>query len=173
VAYKQLFIWVEGPDDMRFFNAVIKPLLAEKYDWIGVRSYAERKKEYITAFLKNIPARGDDYIFAADINSAPCITRKKQNLLEIYPTANEEELLIVIQEIESWYLAGLDEESAKNLGLRPLENTDDLTKEMFNDRIPKRFTSRIDFVQEILNYFSVETAKQKNTSFNYFIEKYI
>ncbi len=107
MAYKQLFIWVEGPDDMRFFNAIIKPLFAEKYDWIEVRSYAERKKEYVAAFLKSIQAMGADYIFTADINSAPCITKKKQNLLEIYPNANEAELLIIIQEIESWYLAGL------------------------------------------------------------------
>jgi len=39
--------------------------------------------------------------------------------------------------------------------------------------IPKKFTSRIDFMSEILKKFSIEIAKQKNNSFQYFVEKYM
>jgi hypothetical protein len=79
---------------------------------------------------------------------------------------------VVIKEIESWYLAGLDDRSSKRLGTRYLNTTDNVTKEQFNDLIPKKFDSRIDFMQEILKCFHTETGKQKNTSFRYFLEKY-
>lgn len=50
MAYKRLFIWVEGDDDMRFFSKIIKPILQQSYDWIS------------------------------DINNSPCITAKKQSV---------------------------------------------------------------------------------------------
>ena len=43
--YKKLFIWVEGSDDERFVNKIIKPSLEQKYDMVKVRKYAEWKKE--------------------------------------------------------------------------------------------------------------------------------
>lgn len=32
VAYKQLFVWVEGPDDFEFFARIVRPILSKKYD---------------------------------------------------------------------------------------------------------------------------------------------
>ena len=81
-------------------------------------------------------------------------------------------LIIVVKEIEGWYLAGLDDESCEELGLRPFRSTDDITKEHFNNLIPNKFDSRIDFMIEILKRFSFETAKQKNKSFSYFMLKF-
>ncbi|MDI6767583.1 MAG: hypothetical protein QME52_12240, partial [Bacteroidota bacterium] len=52
------------------------------------------------------------------------------------------------------------------------KDTDDTTKEQFNRLIPEKYDSRIDFMSEILNNFSFKTAKRKNRSFKYFIEKY-
>jgi hypothetical protein len=80
-------------------------------------------------------------------------------------------IFLVIKEIESWYLAGLDRASSRSLKVRYLSNTDDVTKEKFNNSIPKRFDSRIDFMVEILNNFSIKTSMNKNTSFKYFTEK--
>lgn len=83
-----------------------------------------------------------------------------------------DKIIVVIKEIESWYLAGLDDEEYKRFEMHTLSNTDDITKEQFNDLIPKKFDSRIDFLLEILKSFSIEIAKQKNKSFRYFSEKY-
>jgi hypothetical protein len=38
--------------------------------------------------------------------------------------------------------------------------------------IPYRFASKIDFMFEILKFFSVEIAIQKNRSFRFFVRKY-
>ena len=82
------------------------------------------------------------------------------------------QIAIVVKEIESWYLAGLDNKQSKNLKIPILNSTDDITKEKFNQLIPKKFDSKLDFMTESLKCFSIETAKLKNKSFKYFIEKY-
>ena len=82
-----------------------------------------------------------------------------------------DKIVIVIKEIESWYLAGLDEKQCKELGIKSFQETNDITKEQFNSVIPTKYDSRIDFMAEILKRFSIETAKSKNNSFQYFIEK--
>ena len=35
--YRRLFIWVEGTDDERFFNTIVVPRLANRYDHITVQ----------------------------------------------------------------------------------------------------------------------------------------
>ena len=80
--------------------------------------------------------------------------------------------MVIIKEIESWYLAGLDSENSKQLRISFSNATDNLTKEQFNSLILKKFGSRIDLMAEILKYFSIKIAMQRNGSFRYFIEKY-
>lgn len=115
---------------------------------------------------------GADYLYVIDINNSPCVTAKKDEILSKLRNIDKEKIIVVIKEIESWYLAGIDDIKAKKLKIRNLNSTNDITKEKFNSLIPKRFNSRIDFMLEILKDFSIETAKQKNKSFKYFINKY-
>jgi len=113
-----------------------------------------------------------DYIFVADINSVPCVTELKQELTRSYKNLDEDRVVAVIKEIESWYLAGLDDTHAESLNLPKFTTTNDVTKEQFNPLIAKRFNSRIDFMQELLKRFSMTIAERKNSSFSYFVEKY-
>lgn len=172
MTYQRLFIWVEGPDDVRFFNEIIKPIFDKKYDLVEVRPYAKERSEYVSKFVKSIEGMKADYIFITDINSASCITDRKQQLLKTFKNIDQGRTVIVIQEIESWYLAGLDKVQAEKLRLPQLDITDEITKEKFDQLIPKKFDSRIDFMLEILKNFSVDVALQKNHSFKYFIEKF-
>jgi len=172
VGYKRLFIWVEGEDDIRFFNRIIKPVLEEKYNSVEVIKYAKLKGEYKDKFLKSIKAMNAGYIYVTDINDAPCITAKKQKIQNELKNIDEDRIAVVIKEIESWYLAGLDNKESKNLRIRTLSTTDNIVKKQFNSLIPKKFYSRIDFMLEILKYFSIKVAKQKNRSFKYFIRKH-
>lgn len=167
MGYKKLFIWVEGEDDKRFFNFIINLIFGEKYDWIKIIQYAKKKPKWRIDFLKTIIAMKADYIYVADINNAPCVTAKK------YKTRNidKDKIIVVIKEIEGWYLAGLDDINSKRLKISTVTTTDTITKEQFNRLIPKN-ESRIDFMSEILKCFSLGIAIQKNTSFNYFVEKY-
>ena len=52
MGYKSLYIWVEGEDDERFFEKIMKPKLQKKYNFIETIRYAKLKKEKIDNFLK-------------------------------------------------------------------------------------------------------------------------
>ena len=170
--YKLLFIWVEGDDDERLFNKTLAPKFQEKYNAVKIIKYATMKKEKVDSFIESIKAMGADYIYSTDINDSPCVTAKKGKILNRYKNIESDKIIIVVKEIESWYLAGLDSKACKQLKISNFASTDNITKEKFNALIPKKFTSRIDFMSEILKNFSIDMAKQKNNSFRYFVEKY-
>ena len=170
--YKRLFILVEGGDDVRFFDKIIKSGLQKKYNLVEIRPYAALKKEKLDDFLKSIKAMNASYIYVTDINDAPCITAIKQETQNKLRNIDEDRIVVVIKEIESWYISGLTKEAIKEFKIHPFKTTDDITKERFNDLIPKEFDSRIDFMLETLKCFSIEVAKRNNKSFEYFIDKH-
>lgn len=112
-----------------------------------------------------------DYLFFCDVNSAPCVTAKKQQLRQTYQQIETDRVIVVYREVESWYLAGLDQTSCRSLRIRHLPDTNNVTKEQFNQLMPKPVTARAVFLQQILRHFSVEVAKQKNGSFRYLCQK--
>jgi len=166
MSYKELYIWVEGNDDERFFKRIIEPMLQKKYDNIYIIAYSQMKKEKRKSFLKSIKSMGADYIFVTDIDKSPCVTARKEEFEEFKYIIDKGKIVVVVKEIESWYLAGLD---TKKIKIPHFELTDDITKEEFNKLISGN--SRIDSMLKILNNFSIEMAKQRNKSFKYFIEK--
>jgi hypothetical protein len=169
---KRLFILVEGEDDVRFFGRIIKPLLIIHYDTVEIIPYASIKRTKVDNFLKSIRLMNNDYIFVADIDTEPSVRDKKQVLYSHFSHIDGGSIIVVIREIESWYYAGLTNESALSLDVPDLPFTDNLTKEDFNGLIPGKYDSRIDFMFEILKYFSIDTAGKKNHSFRYFAERY-
>ena len=109
----------------------------------------------------------DERFFKAIINPVLEKILRKYRLID-----RNDKIAVVIKEIESWYLAGLSDKDSKELTGKKFKNTNTIIKEQFYNLIPNRFDSRIDFMIEILKHFSVNFAKKKNTSFNYFMEKY-
>ncbi|AEF97005.1 hypothetical protein [Methanotorris igneus] len=175
MTYKLLYVFVEGNDDERFFERVIKPLLEKKYDHVQIIKYAEEKDEKIINWIKSIESMDwADYIYVADINNSPCITRRKEKIKQRYKNVDNNKIIIVIKKIESWYIAGISPELAKKLKIKLTHNIDanTITKEQFNNLIPKN-DSRINFMIEILKHYSIEIARKKNKSFDYFMRKFI
>lgn len=173
--YAVLYIFVEGDDDERFFREILLPTLKKKYNDVKIIKYAQKPKkfEFIEKFIRSIISMGGDYIYVTDINDSPCITAKKQEIQNNLRYINGNKILVVIKEIESWYLAGLDRNSAKRLGIKQIPTTtENVTKEQFINLVPRKFHSRIDFMREILENFSIKTAKEKNKSLEYCVEKY-
>jgi len=174
MAYKRLFVFVEGFDDVKFFEAVLKPHFDNKYDSLQIIKYAGMKIDKRINFLSGIKAMEADYIYVADINSEPCVTNKKAKVKEqLGNSVEQKRMAVAIKEIESWYLAGLTVSRSKNMGIRALGRTDDVTKEKFNQLIPKKYNSRVDFMAELLKRFSVPIAMKKNKSFQYFRRKFV
>ena len=56
---------------------------------------------------------------------------KKKKTQEKHPNIDKDKIIVVIKEIESWYLAGLDNKACKQLKIKNFANTDNITKEKF------------------------------------------
>jgi len=167
---KEIYIWVEGKDDISFFRKIIIPILEKKYQSVKIAPYRRTKKNIIIKLIEAIKSMPADYFFISDIDDDLCATLKKQRLKAIYNNLDQEKIIIVIKEIESWYKAGLDDTKCQQFKIPVHNNTDSLTKEDFYKLTPNNFD--IDhFMLEILECFSIESAVNKNSSFKYFVEK--
>ncbi len=172
--YTRYFIWVEGDDDERFVKRVIKPILDRKYDYVEIISYASMALKKIKSYLESLRAMGARFVYLTDIDSEPCVTAKKGKLRVKRGCIEEERIVVIIKEIESWYFAGLNLESMKEMKIPdPIGDMSYINKEEFHKMIPGRYDSRIDFMSEILKRYSIEMAKKGNSSFKYFMEKHV
>jgi hypothetical protein len=190
LTYRTLYILVEGGDDARFFERVVRPMFEDEFGHVQLWQYSQQEKEKVNTFLDSIrvmQAAGiADLIIVADLDESPCVTDRKERIPSGFrslsagqspgqPTGpfSSTRILIVCREIESWYLAGLNDEECKRLGLTTtIDNTDRISKEQFLDLMPDRFDSKSEFMLEILRVFDHETARSKNSSFRYFMQKY-
>ena len=170
-SYRILVIFVEGQDDTQFVESVLIPLVESSFDHVEVEEYAQKVPSKVNGYISGIKFRqGSDYIFIADFDQGPCITRRKSQLMNQFSSLDSERILIVRREIESWYLAGLNSDSCRDLGIQEPRQTNDLTKEQFDAIIPQRFDNRTDFMVETLNRYDTNTARRKNESFDYAME---
>jgi len=173
MSYKTLYIFVEGNDDEDFFKAIKEKVFKDKYGDIQIVQYAQREKRYLKNYLDSIRSMGADYIFLADLDRFPCVTAKKDKLQEEYPFIERHRIIVVVKEIESWYLAGVDQEKRKKIGIKGSSKiTNDLTKEQFQKLKPKNFVSLSAFREKLLGCFSLQTARENDTSFDYFLRKF-
>ncbi|PKB61243.1 MAG: hypothetical protein BZY79_04930 [SAR202 cluster bacterium Casp-Chloro-G4] len=171
--YKAIYLFLEGNDDITFFHSIVKPLFERLYDSVISWPYRQRSRRHIQKFIKAIDAMGADYVYVGDIDSFPCVTRKKESLMSAQSRLRSERIYVVKREIEGWYIAGASGRFLSAIGA-PAEigsACENRTKEQFNDLIPRRFQSRIDFMQEVLKDYDVKLAADNNPSFRYFLEK--
>lgn len=168
---QQLFLLVEGENEELFCELILKEFFRDRYFDIKVILYSTKKPKEINKKIKQFKTMGHDYILFADMDGSPCVTQRKRKEKRLFSNCDAVNIQVVVQEIEGWYLAGVDDKGLRHLGLSPARSTDTLTKEQFNRLIPATF-GRTAFLVELLNVFSVETAVAKNTSFRYFVQKY-
>lgn len=169
---RRLFILVEGADDVRFFDRIVKPLLEPRYTSVELIAFASLRRGMVSRFLRSLERLGHDYILATDIDAEPSVKAKKRVILERFPDLDLGKVIIVIKEIEGWYLAGIDDDQQLTFDLVPFHSTDNLTKEAFNAQIPGKFTSRIEFMAALLESFSLSSAMAQNRSFEFFARAY-
>jgi hypothetical protein len=171
--YKYMWILVEGENDRRFANGVLLPVLRKQYDFIDTWEYAQEPPKKVIDFVRAMKPMKADCLFLADIDDSPCVTAKKDILMERFAKALEpSDVVVVAKEIESWYLAGVDDNACRGLGITSLSHTDHVTKEQFRRMMPERFNgSVVDFMAEILRRFRVDAAKTKNRSFCYLMKR--
>ena len=168
----RLNVLVEGLDDVRFFERVLVPLLKERYRAVRLVPYACLRRTAVDNLLRGFARLGEAYVIVADIDTAPSVRSKKRVVLARFAEAEPGAIAVVVMEIESWYLAGADDGFLAGSGLAPPPSTDDLTKEGFNALIPRRYVSRVGFMLDLLNGYSLERGAERNRSLGFFLSRF-
>lgn len=108
-----------------------------------------------------------------DIDASPCVTARKQQIKkQKLGTLDDFRILVVKKEIESWYLAGLDEECCRRLRLPLGYETETITKQQFKQLLSgSKLGCTINCMIEMLKNYNLTTAKSRNGSFDYFHRK--
>lgn len=158
------YIFVEGAKDEAFFNRICGQ------EFIKLIPYAKKKKEYVDNYIKSIKNMPDsNYILIADTD-----TKEKSlaqgEILDTFKQCDIDHLSMVICEIESWLVAGLDSKTCQKNKIRYERNTEGITKETFNNYFPEE--EPYGKIIELLAYFKSMEAITRNQSFKEFYEKY-
>jgi len=179
--YKILFILVEGYDDELFFTDLIKPKLIQKFDAVILKQHAGGSKHWIKDIVRGeIMGKGGHYIYIIDREEFDCVSLKLHKTLEKRQYLEKNKIMVVVIEIESWFLALLNEEDCNSLGFKEYYNsTDNINKEEFKSIMPNHYKTRQDCFVDILRHISrkkeeaIKEAKKKNASFNYFMTRFL
>ena len=167
--YRRLFIFVEGDDDARFAKQLLVPALLARWDHVRTIRYARKKDkwEWVSRCIAGIRSMRADYWLLADRNSEPCVSAAKSRIKNAIRGLDPARALVVAPEIEAWYAAGVPARHQKRLGLERTGRTVELTKEQFEQLIPKRYTSAADWKVDVLKVFAIREARKRNGSFAY------
>jgi len=167
-----LYIFVEGVDDERFVEKIIKKKLVSRYQSIIIKQYSQENKPYIRKLLDSIKSKGADYLFLADLDHEPCISNRKDKIMREKNYLTLDRIFVVCKEIESWYLAGINQADSKRQKIKYFDNTDNIFKEEFERMIPQK-DSKLNVKLELLKCFKDDIATSKNQSYKYFYSKII
>ncbi len=168
----RLNVLVEGSDDVRFFERVLVPVLAKRYGSVRLVPYACLRHTAVDRLLRSFARLGEPYVIVADIDTEPSVRAKKRVVLGRFEEAESSAIAVVVMEIESWYLAGADDAILAGAGLSPLSSTDGITKEAFNAMIPRRYLSRVGFMLDLLEGYSLERGAGRNRSLAFFLHRF-
>ena len=171
--YKKLFLFIEGDDDERYFKHILLDLFKKKVNEIQLWKYTKKTNEKRKKFINTINSVDFwDYICFGDYDSSTCITMKKENIIKHLNNVIKNKIIIVIEEIESWYLAGVDNDFLREIGCQKLMDCPSIyiTKEIFNNIIPPKMP-RINFMKKILDNYDIDKAIKNNKSLKYLFRK--
>ncbi len=177
---REIYIFVEGVDDKRFFERIVRPqiLKHKKYEKFRTHQWRRKKEDSVNNLIIKFLEKECRVVFVRDydkiskgkehINSN--ISRLKEETMQKYKIKSKDDIFIVRYEIESWYLAGAKKNFLKKYDINPIDNTININKKEFYNLKPRGMT-KTEFLIEIIENFDVKRAKKKNSSFEYFLER--
>lgn len=167
----QLIFFVEGYRDELLIKYVAEHVFEVNVKII-IKKYANEKIDKIDKYLKFLNKNSYRYFLLADFdsNSHPCITNRKSSLSKKFKNLDPKYVIIVKEEIESWYLAGTVNvlKKKKNIKYKGIEK---ISKEVFYKNFKPNNMTEIEFLTSLLQKFSIEEAKKQSVTFNYLIDR--
>lgn len=152
------FVFVEGYYDTIFIETILIPHILENNPMnIIPIPYQQKTDKKINKDIKTYSFQ--DYLFLTDLDSHtyPCITSRKEERKKEYNNLDCSKIIIVKEEIESWFLAGIDSSLKQFKNWKIPENTETITKEDFDLMLKKNsVNSKIEFIKEIAKHYNFD-----------------
>jgi hypothetical protein len=115
--YSLLFLYLEGDDDERFFKQILLDRFQELYSEIKIWKYARKTDIQRKRFIDTVNKVDNwTYFCFRDFDSNTCVTNKKENIKNKFERIEIANVFIIIEEIESWYLAGINNDFLRSIG---------------------------------------------------------
>jgi hypothetical protein len=180
---KKLYLFVEGEWDKVFFEIFLHKHLNEMYGFEEIRYFMFAEDKDVREQLRvMIEQKNINFLLCPDLDfqfdelmRLKKIKKLAEDVFKVETERLEHKTFVIVQMIESWYLAGFNEDFCKKHGIDFFKNTEDTTKGTFIQmakklkKAPIRF--RDDLTKVYCNHFSIEEAKERNESFRKFLEK--
>jgi hypothetical protein len=163
---------IEGPDDEAFILEVVRPAVFSDFNF-DFYHHAKKDNRALRQYIRNHRNIGfDTYLFLHDHDKPLiCNTNRKSQLLLKYPGVDAARLVLVVIEIESWYIAGVDIRLIPK-GRRWTTNIEKVNKDKFS-AIGKAngFGNTAAFRRFCLDNYDLELALSKSPSLRYLVGK--
>lgn len=172
---KNLFVFVEGKEDILFVKNVLHNIFIKHSINVIPIPYQKTRSHDVKNHIKASIAKNQDYLLLSDLDSHtyPCITsRKDQRINELDGEITPDKIIIVVEELESWCLAGIDTTIDEYADFIVPESTDDITKEDFDEILSNTSFNKNKLLNFLSFNYSVDLAVKRNKSFKYLLEKY-
>ena len=174
---KRLAILVEGNRDEDFISWIVKPIMMGlgKYRDVITYKFQRIPKHINEGYIEAVISMNDDVLCLTDIKGFQRKDHKKEQVQRDHiGNIGDDKVIVVIKEIESWYLAGASKLCCRRLRIGYYDRTDNVDKNKFHEIIAHtKFKPRWVCCLEMLRNYDVTQAKQRNKSFNCFHENYL
>lgn len=163
-----LYLFVEGPDDKRLISHLFSDIQEKQ-----IYEYATKKQSSVSNLIKVINKNPEwEYIFFTDSDTKSAEERRN-DIKNKWNDIDEERIVVVCLEIESWYYAGMSQELCNKYKIKYEKKADDVCKERFISLISKSRRTRTEILIESANNFDIKLACQRNKSFDEFYKCFL
>lgn len=163
---------VEGTSDERFVDSIISPKL--RGDLTSIK-YSQEPDPQVDTLINAFQGMYRQLYLLRDFDKGKqnCtnIGERQEFVQKKFNEINNRQIIIVADAVEGWYLAGLENAEAAELGIDVPSNTEHIGKNEFKKKLNNsEYSSEINLQREIIERYSIQTAKQKNSTFKYLFE---
>ncbi len=174
----KLYIFVEGKNDIDFFEKILNSEIKRKFDEFECIPYAENMTKERNLILRIIKNNKNNYIFCPDLDteySEKKVNARKREIAEKYFKIDydtvKEKMHVIVQKIESWYFAGFDKKYyiKKGIGNYYSDDAEEITKGTLKKIAKSLKKDPKIFISQITQWnYKIEIACRRNKSFKKF-----
>ncbi|MEY4936361.1 MAG: hypothetical protein RIS64_2720 [Bacteroidota bacterium] len=180
---KKLYLFIEGEWDKIFFEVFLRDYLQKEYDFEAIELLEFSENLDSRAKLRTLAEQHHiNFLLCPDLDGRyddlKRIAKIRKLAIEEFKVTFEmvkHKSFVIVQEIESWYLAGFKQSFCDKKQIKFYQNTEDTNKTTFKEiakQLKKRpMQLRDELITTYRSHFSIQEAQIRNESFRKFLQK--